>query len=181
MNPTLNLISPKIKRELKIKQVCKIIKIFLVAIFLMNVFAAIILLSAEFVLQSFFIKKMERNFFVFNNNYQNLNKKIKILNQNFNEINTIQEKFIPWSKILIYFTQSMPSDIKIYSIKNVNNSTKMKVFAVAKNREALLKIKEEFKKNPAFINLEFPFSNLALKENINFQFETKIDIGQIKP
>lgn len=180
MNLTLNLISPKTKKELIIKQIYKIIKTSLIIIFLASIFIAIILLFTEFILQSTLIKVITERVSVFKNNHQNPNKKIKIINQNFNEINNIQEKFIPWSKILIYFNQVIPPDIKIYSFKNINNSTDIQIIAVAKTREALLKFQENIKEYPAITQVEFPFLNLIFKKDINFQLKFKLDANQMK-
>ncbi|PKL72431.1 hypothetical protein CVV26_01530 [Candidatus Kuenenbacteria bacterium HGW-Kuenenbacteria-1] len=181
MDIILNLISPKIKKELKIKQIYQIIRTFLLILFLMTIFTAIILIITEFFLQSFFVKIASERVSILKNNQQNFNKKIKTINQGFNEISDIQNEFIPWSKILIYFTQIIPSDIKIYSFKNINNSTDIKIVAIAKNREALLKFQEDFKKKqPIFTQIKFPFFNLASKKDINFQFEATLDKSQIK-
>ncbi|MEK7167256.1 MAG: hypothetical protein AAB732_02500 [Patescibacteria group bacterium] len=180
MNIILNLIPPKIKTELKIKQFYKIIEIFLVMIFLTIIFIAIILLFAEFILQSTFVKTITERMSILNNNHQNSNKTIKTINQIFHKTNDIQEKFISWSKILIYFNQVIPSDIKFYSFKNINNSTEIQINAIAKNREALLKFQENLQKYPAFTQIEFPFLNLMSKENIKFQINLKLDINQIE-
>ncbi|MFH1838492.1 MAG: hypothetical protein ABH808_03300 [Candidatus Kuenenbacteria bacterium] len=180
MNLALNLISPKTKRELIIKQLYQIIKTFLIIIFLASIFIAIILLFTEFTLQSTLIKTISERIFVLKNNHQNPNKKIKIINQNFNEINSIQKKFISWSKILIYFNQVILPDIKIYSFKNINDSKEIQIIAIAKTREALLKFQENFKKYPAFTQVEFPFLNLISKKDINFQLKIKLDAEKIE-
>ncbi len=180
MNIILNLIPPKIKTELKIKQFYKIIEIFLAAFFLTTVFIAIILLFTEYILQTTFIKTITQRMSITNDNHQNSDRMIKTINQIFLETNDIQEKFISWSKILIYFNQVIPPDIKFYSFKNVNNSTEIQIDAVAKNRETLLKFQENLQKYPAFTRIEFPFLNLMSKENIKFQINLKLDTNQIK-
>ncbi|MBI4652683.1 hypothetical protein HY750_00285 [Candidatus Kuenenbacteria bacterium] len=179
MNLTLNLISPKIKRELIIKQFYQIIKTFLAIVFLLSIFIAIFLLCAEFILQTNLVKTIDERIFVLKNNHQNPNQKIKIINQSFDEINNIQKKFISWSKILIYFNQIVPPDIKIYSFKNINDSTEIQIIAIAKTRETLLKFQENLKNNPAFFQIEFPFLNLISKKDINFQLKFKLDAEKI--
>jgi len=180
MDIILNLISPQLKKEFKIKQICQIINFFLITLFLVSIFIAMSLLFAEFTLQSFFTKEVNRKSFNLNSNYQSPNKKIKVINQNFKEIDNIQEGYISWVKILIYFTQALSSDIKIYEFKNINNSTEIKINAIVKDRKALLEFKESFKKDPVFVQTKFPFLNLTSKKNIDFQFEFKLDADQIK-
>jgi Tfp pilus assembly protein PilN len=180
MNFTLNLISPKTKRELIIKQFYQIIKTFLIIVFLFSVLIAMLLLCAEFILQTNLIKTINERIFVLKNNHQNPNQKIKIINQGFGEINNIQKKFISWSKILIYFNQVIPQDIKIYSFKNINDSIEIQIIAIAKTREALLKFQENLKNYPAFSQVEFPFLNLISKKDINFQLKVKLDMEKIE-
>lgn len=107
--------------------------------------------------------------------YQELNEyenEITRANRDVENIRKIQSGHLSWSGVFFEFEKIVPQGIKVEEI-----STKdYKIFIVGKAemRENLVKLKDGLEGNDCFSEANMPLSNLASKENIEFQLDFSV-------
>lgn len=85
----------------------------------------------------------------------------------------IQKFDINWVILLEKLSAMLPSEVVIKSIDG--NGYKLILKGVAKNRDALIKSKDEMQKDGCFKDVDVPLNNIVLRENIEFELKFEID------
>jgi hypothetical protein len=99
---------------------------------------------------------------------------IKSLNAQLIQINDVQTKYIKWTRVLNNFNTIVPNEISL-NLLEFNSLTKtFRVTGTSSDRQVLLNFQESLSKFPYLKELNFPLSNLAQQNNINFEISGKL-------
>ncbi len=60
--------------------------------------------------------------------------------------------------------------------KKIGDKVDINISGIALSRETLISFEKNLEKDPSFVNINFPISNLAKDTNINFTFQTAMKI-----
>lgn len=88
-------------------------------------------------------------------------------------IKQIQKFNINWVTFLNKLSVILPQEVTLNSISG--NGYELLLKGVAKNRDALIKVKEEMQKDSCFKNIDIPLNNIVLREDIEFDLKFEID------
>ncbi len=95
--------------------------------------------------------------------------KVKDLNESMAKIKKIQDKRTNLYGVLETITGELLSNVKIYTLE-INEKGLISVTGNASFREDLVAIRKILNTNPRYKEVDFPLSNLANPQNINFRF-----------
>ncbi|MBU0619527.1 MAG: hypothetical protein ABII99_03960 [Patescibacteria group bacterium] len=172
----LNLISKKVKQDIKLKRIYAILKRFGYILIIITALFAIIILFAKIILQNTFNQVVEQTTLITKNN-QSSNKQIKEINTRLDNIEKIQNDFIPWSFLLEDLSQDISSNINFFSIKIDKDKQQIDLKGVAVTRKGLLDFKKSIEESDKFSDIYFPINNLLKENNINFEITAKLVIS----
>ncbi len=174
---SLNLIPPTKKKELQLTQLYIMVKNFVIAILLINIFTAIVLLSAKLTLQNHFNKIVEQT--TLTTKYANtLSQDVKSFNAELNAVANIQSEYISWSKFFVDFSHLIPPGIIFDSINIKENRILLTGLAI--ERDHLLKLQENLKQSTLFSNIDIPIDNLLRRADIDFSIKADLNLEEIK-
>ncbi|MBU2474595.1 hypothetical protein KKA20_01410 [Patescibacteria group bacterium] len=172
----LNLISKKVKQDIKLKRIYAILKRFGYILIIITALFAIIILFAKIILQNTFNQVVEQTTLITKNN-QSSNNQIKEINTRLDNIEKIQNDFIPWSFLLEDLSQDISSNINFFSIKIDKDKQQIDLKGVAVTRKGLLDFKKSIEESDKFSDIYFPINNLLKENNINFEITAKLVIS----
>ncbi|MBU4216907.1 hypothetical protein L6270_03710 [Candidatus Parcubacteria bacterium] len=175
---TLNIISPELKNEIKLKYIYRIIgkSFILIGVFLG--FYAIILVSSRIVLSSYLSEVSQMNSTT-NESTNNTVKAVNDVNKKLKEVAVIQKDEISWLNLLELISQNTSKDIK-YNKISMDRNNGLSLTGQSKTRDGLIKIKKFLDESAFLSDVDFPISNLLEKENINFNISAKINNYEFK-
>jgi hypothetical protein len=168
----LNLLPTKEKNLLKRERFYQLIAISLIIFIIGTCLVALELSWAKQLLKDNFPSydlSLNRN--------KALIENIKDINSQLVAIDGIQKGYISTSPLLISLSQITSNDLEI---KSFNFSQEKKDFQLkgwSKNRETLLKFKNDLEKIEFFKEVETPISNLLKQEDIDFEFSGELDLS----
>ena len=173
MNIDLNLLPNAKKRRLEY-----ILKIFLIKDIVEMFLVVIALLSATLMWSWLFLEnefanltKGARNV---NRNYNSYNQETKIINDLLNNASLATKNFSPITPKLRDLLNSLPPDIKIYSLQIDSALQTATINGVALSRSSLINYQETLNKIPWLTDIQTPVSQLFQKQNIDFEFKAKL-------
>lgn len=174
----LNLISPDYKKIIKKNFIIKNVKNIFLYITLFVIVVNITLLSAKKLLMDNFIKTVDQS--IITSTIPKDNNKIRQINKKIATTEIVQADYIPWSRLLIYFSSIIPDNVLITSVSIIpdlkNEIWKVKFIGNANDREAFLKLKENMTTEKSILeNTQIPLDNLFKKDNIDFQIDFDIN------
>ncbi len=173
MDINLNLLPPskKQKTEILIKFIFS--KRLLELVIFISAITATILIWSWFVLLEGFID-IASNTTTLNAQYLNYNQEIKQINKNIKDITDASSNHMVMGPKLSEIFSNLPADIKLTEL-HINRVNKTIILnGMAKTRDDLLNYQEELTKISWIDKPETPISKLFQKENITFEFSTKI-------
>ncbi|HBI17428.1 MAG: hypothetical protein UR60_C0016G0006 [Candidatus Moranbacteria bacterium GW2011_GWF2_34_56] len=88
-------------------------------------------------------------------------------------IKKIQRFNIDWVSVFNRLSLLLPQEATLTSIDGTGLNVVLK--GVAKNRDVLIKMKDDIQKNGCFENINIPLNNIVLRENI--EFELTLDVN----
>jgi Tfp pilus assembly protein PilN len=88
-------------------------------------------------------------------------------------INKIQKLNVNWVPALNKLAQLLPQEVTLNSLNGNGYSLTLK--GIAKNRDILIKMKEDIQKDQCFKNVDIPLNNIVLREDIDFELTLNID------
>lgn len=109
------------------------------------------------------------------NDYEKIKKMdndFKQINELVSQIQKIQKNHLYWSNALLKLNRLVPETVAVDNLSTKNY--KIIISGISKNRDELLKFKENLEKSDCFEAVSLPLSNLVTKENIDFQIEFSI-------
>lgn len=113
--------------------------------------------------------------------YSGQNQEIKNINLLTKNINLSNKNLAPLSPRIKEFAAILPVDIKINYINLDRQAQTLVINGAAKTRNALLNFQSVLNKITWINQVETPASQLFQKENINFEFKTKLKNLTAKP
>lgn len=99
---------------------------------------------------------------------------IKSLNTQLAQINEIQTSYIKWSKLLNEFNDIVPSKVSLNLLEISATTNTTRITGTSADRQILLDFQESLNAFPYMKDLNFPFSNLAQQNQINFEVSGKL-------
>lgn len=93
---------------------------------------------------------------------------VKILNNYLATAIVIQQEYVPWTRVLSQFSESIPADITLTSIDFSTINQSCTISGIARNRTALLTFQDQLNSVPFLTNVNSPLSNYTQPENIAF-------------
>ncbi|MDD4272069.1 MAG: PilN domain-containing protein [Patescibacteria group bacterium] len=175
---TLNLISEKLKKEIKLRHIYLFIKKINLTLIIITIVVAIILLVARTILQTKFNDIVGQTTLVTKTN-QGYNNKVRDINSRIDFVEKIQNDFIPWSNLLKTLAGITPKDISLNYLKINKAEQTIKIKGRAGLRESLLDLKQNMEAAAIFNSIDFPIKNILEKENINFEINAKINLANL--
>jgi Tfp pilus assembly protein PilN len=187
MNIRLNLLPVAKKNRLEYIINFLLIKDILEVVIITSSILGAILLWSWIFLQNDFISLAESAAEV-NREYYSYNQDVKSINNVIKNINLANQNFIPITPKAMDLINSLPNDIKINSIQVDRRAQTLVIDGTALTRAALLNYQDVLNNIPWITQVETPASQLFQKDNVNFEFKTKLknlslknDSESIKP
>ncbi len=175
MEINLNLIPPHRKEEITHASRVRMVLLWEVEIFMALVLCIGMLFSIRYIVRlNLAIAQNEMK------NGGNLQyKKIKeyddfvaAINSKTSEIEKIQRGQLYWSKLFQILGEKVPSEIELHSLSVKNY--RISLTGRAATRAELVFFKENLEKTMCAEEVNFPFSNLISKENLDFEISFKV-------
>lgn len=173
MDINLNLLPPNKKQRTQLLIKFIFSKHLLELTILMSAITAIILIWSWFILLESFIN-IAANTTTLNAQHLTYNQEIKRVNKIIRDVNDASGNYTTFSPRLLEIFNNLPADIKLTELRlnRVNNT--ITINGIAKTREDLLAYQEKLARIPWITKPETPISKLFQKENITFEFNTKL-------
>ncbi|KKR21685.1 MAG: hypothetical protein UT50_C0005G0019 [Candidatus Moranbacteria bacterium GW2011_GWA2_39_41] len=110
---------------------------------------------------------------------------IASLDENFKTVNvmmtldeSIQKDQLYWSRMFDKLSSAISDGISVNKLANKNY--KVLIAGIADTRDVLIDMKDNLAQESCFVNVNLPLSNLAAKDNVEFQIEFDIKEECIK-
>lgn len=101
--------------------------------------------------------------------------RVTTLNNELEEVDQIQQGFVPWSRVLIHIAQLVPDGNRIDSFSVAADSGLIKIKGYARERKNVLNFEEQLKASPIVDEVKSPLSNLLNSVDITYEFEVTIN------
>lgn len=131
-------------------------------------------LRMEFLVNEKKIVLIEKKNELQENRFQKTEGKIKILNQDFKQINPVFQKTGYLTEILNEIASLLPSDVYLTNLSYRQEKKEVSLSGYCPTRELLAELKYNFEKSSFFQDIEFPASNWAKPKEIEFIFTVKL-------
>ncbi|OGY44676.1 MAG: hypothetical protein A3B89_04305 [Candidatus Buchananbacteria bacterium RIFCSPHIGHO2_02_FULL_40_13] len=175
----INLLSPGQKKDLKIKRIYTAIKELVMLVLLFTLIIAILLLISKYVLDNQLAKLIEKNALTIQENQAIINE-ISSLNFKIEIVSRLQKDFKKWSDFLMAFSNITPPNISYNLIKIQYENASIELRGVAKNRDDLIKLKDNLNNFNLLLNVNLPLKNLLAKENNEFIITANLALDKIR-
>ncbi len=141
-------------------------------IFISSILAATLIWSWIFLENDF--SNLAKSAASVNRQYYTYNQDVKNINNLVRNINLANQNFVPVTPRAKELINSLPNDIKINSLQVDRRAQTLIITGTALTRAALLRYQDILNKISWITQVETPASQLFQKENINFEFKTKL-------
>lgn len=159
----LNLISPEQKKLLKTKRIYLLFKNLSSVILVFTIIISVALIFTYNSLDIFY------NLNPYTKDSMSLDEQeINTINNQLNNIVTIQNRFTLWSKIIITITNLIPENIKVDNLEINKKTKKVRIDGFAETRNDYLDLINSLEQDENLSDLKSPLENLLSKEDINF-------------
>lgn len=109
-----------------------------------------------------------------------LQEQVLMLNQNITEIESVRVQQHKWSEVLVEIARVVPVDVQLNSVQIDRATGKVELLGKAKDRDTVILIWSNIKKNSLFYDVNFPLPNLEQPVNGSFNYSFSIHLDQIK-
>lgn len=172
----LNLISPEQKKYLHYEFIYLSLRGAISLILIFTVIVSAMFVSARLMLEDNHATLIAQTTLVNQRDF-GIDNEISQINESLKNISEIQRGFVKWSSLLIDFTQAVPAGVTINSLSLDKNLQSLSLNGTAKTRDDFLKLQDNLKKLAYLSDVNSPFTNLLLRENLEFQFNAKINLN----
>jgi hypothetical protein len=170
---TINLIPEEEKRELRVFDIYLMIRNIIYIILIGVIFIAFILLVTKFYLQNYFNRIVSQTYITAGLSQFSSNE-IKKFNEEFEIVKEVQDNFVAWSNLFLNLGKMVNEGITIAKLDINKKNLEIKIMGTARNRDDLIKFKDNLDLSGYFNAFEIPLSTLLQRENINFNFTLKL-------
>ena len=175
----LNLVSQKLKEEIKLRHIYKLLLRINFILVIATILVAIVILVAKIILQNNFNKVVAETTLITKNS-QGRNFKIREINNHLNQVASIQSDFVPWSFVLENISRYTNDNIIFYFLKLNKEEELLELRGNSKTRESLLSLKEGIQNSEIFSDIDFPLKNILEKNDIDFIIKAHVNLDKIK-
>lgn len=175
---TLNIISPELKNEIRLKNIYQIMKKSFILIGIFLIFYSIVLTSSKFILKSYLGEINQKNTSA-NEATEKTIKTVDDINKKLNEVTAIQKEEINWLSLLELISNNTSDEIR-YDKVLMDKNNGLTLSGQSKTRDGLIGIKKFLDERAFLYDINFPISNLLEKEDINFTITAKIKNYEFK-
>ncbi len=176
---SLNLVSQKLKEEIKLRHVYKLLLQINFVLIIATIFIAIIILVAKIILQNNFNKVVAETTLIARDS-QGRNFKIREINAHLNQVADIQGNFVPWSFVLENIAGYVNNDVVFYLLKLDRETQLIELRGMSGTRQSLLTLKEGIQNSEMFSDIDFPLKNILEKSDIDFIIKAHVNLDKIK-
>lgn len=170
----LNLLSPIKKQELASRNTYLFAETTISVLLIFTIAVSIILLIAKVILQNNLDDMAEQTTLILKE-YGGYNQEIKAVNRTIQTISDIQKNHAYWSDFLGQFYGLLPEGIQLTSLKINKTEQTLNLLGKAKSRDILLTLKVNLEKSPLLSEVKYPLSSLLTQDNIDFEFNLKLN------
>ncbi len=178
----INLLPPKQKEELleeknlKFTLISGMVFLSFLLSFVLLLFSIRIIVASRLEIQKLQLAQKKKEVDV--SQLENVEKEIKNYNKTFSQINTFYKKQVSFTDILEKVTKALPSNVYLTNINFISEEEyfgKISLAGFCPTRDSVTELENNLKKEPKFINIDFPSSNWVLQTNIDctVNFEIK--------
>ncbi|MFA4873030.1 MAG: PilN domain-containing protein [Patescibacteria group bacterium] len=171
---TLNLLDQPHRQQLFKEYVFLLLK-DITAITLIVVAVIGMLLSISKSILSNDLNETAKRTNVIASNNQPIMQAIRELNDELNSNEYMSQEYTEWSHWLASFSSLVPRGNQIVTMDLQRNERILQIDGKSKTRDDLLKFKANLEASSLIKEIQFPLSNLLLKENIKFKFSVTIN------
>ena len=175
----LNLVSQKLKEEIKLRHIYKLLLRINFILVIATILVAIVILVAKIILQNNFNKVVAETTLITKDS-QGRFFKVREINFRLNQVASIQSDFIPWSFVLEEIAEYVNDDIVFSFLKLDRETQLMELRGRSGTRQSLLVLKEGMQKSEMFSDIDFPLKNILEKNNVDFVIRAHLNIDMIK-
>lgn len=142
-------------------------------------FIAMLLIIGKFMLSRDLQEAAERTNIITSKN-QPAQQAIRALNADLQGTASIVDEYTAWSLWLNEFFTLVPPGNQIKDFSVQRDPPLLSLRGKSRTRNVLLQFKANAESSPLFKEIQFPLSNLLLKENIDFEFKASLNAGALR-
>lgn len=171
MRVTLNLLSPEKKAVLRTGFIFAYVQTMVFIIFLVVAFASGTLLAVRMMLKGTYEDLAKRSSggpdesSVITDDFKKINDYLK-------RIDGLDQRFVPWSKVLEELTRYVPEGTQLSSV-HVERTGKITLSGIAARRDDVLTLQTRLEQSPMFKDVKAPLSNILQQRDVKFDFELR--------
>lgn len=169
----LNLISPELKQEIKVRRLYLLIKPITMNLIFFSLLATIYILAGRWVIESYQEKFALHNITA-DQSDNGLGTKYEILDSHLTAIQRIQADFVRPTASLDEIAAVIGSGIVIDTIRIGYKDRSINIKGWAGTREELLAFKDKLEASPLFEALNLPMNSIVTRTDINFDMSAKL-------
>ncbi|MEW6610331.1 MAG: hypothetical protein AB1352_01720 [Patescibacteria group bacterium] len=176
---TLNLLDQEHRQQLFKEYIVLLLRDSTAITLIVAAVIAILLSVSRFILSNDLNETAKRTNIVAANN-QPIMQAIRELNDELNANAYFSQEYVAWSHWLSTFSSLVPRGNQIITMELKRNERTLHMEGKSKTRDDLLKLKTNLETSSLITELQFPLSNLLLKENIHFELSASINPESLK-
>lgn len=169
MRVTLNLLSPEKKAVLRTGFIFAYVQTMVFIIFLVVAFASGTLLAVRMMLRGTYDDLAKRSSGGTDESSA-ITGDFKKINDYLKRIDGLDQRFVPWSKVLEELTRYVPEGTQLSSMR-VERSGKITLSGIAARRDDVLTLQTRLEQSPTFKDVKAPLSNILQQRDVKFDFE----------
>lgn len=135
--------------------------------------ACIILLGGQWVMQTYF-DTLATDLTYMSRQHADANRQIHTINATVKRTDTIQAHYTLWTPRLLDLFGAVPNGVSLDAAVLDANSHTYTLSGLAQSRNDFLTFRDRLQKLPFVISVDFPFSQLTIKEQFPFSVTLKI-------
>lgn len=175
----LNIISPKLKNEIKFKFFYHTLRGIFYILLISILTHTTLLVTAKYILRAHSNETNNRNILA-TSQTEDYDKKVKDINSQVDYIGAIQNDTVTWSKFIEILSKNINSGIYVSQVSVNQKSEAFSITGFAETRENLLTFKESLEELGYFDTISIPIDILLQKENISFSINTRFTSYEFK-
>ncbi|MEY4744594.1 MAG: hypothetical protein RL272_539 [Candidatus Parcubacteria bacterium] len=170
MQVTLNLLSPEKKAVLRTGFIFAFAQTLIFIVFLVVVFASGTLLAVRTMLAGTYDDLAKRSGGT--DESSTITTDVKKMNDYLKRIDALEQRYVPWSKVLEQLTSLIPAGTQLTSL-HVEKTGKVAISGIARDRDDVLLLQSRLEDSPLFKDVKAPLSNILQQKDVRFDFEVQ--------
>ncbi|MDO8599058.1 MAG: hypothetical protein Q7S02_03030 [bacterium] len=169
----MNLLTPALRRRARLDIGLTVLRSIGAILLVYGLVAAIILLIGRTIAEWNFARVVERSTLVLRATTATSHE-AQVTNEILLAIEEFQRTFTPWTVALTAITTHTPPGIILTTV-TINRESMLRIEGIAATRDDLLTFQERLRELPYLSEVTIPFSNLLLRERIDFSIDAGVN------